>query len=329
MKLTQEMDDFLVDDIVEDIQLIEDEMKGHFKSEPPLLGEIASYLIKAGGKRVRPALTLLSFKAAGGEDVGIVVPIAAAIELIHTASLIHDDINDGTDMRRGITTANREFGESSALVAGDFLFVKAFRIGGSYDWEIVRIIADACAMLAEGEIQQNLNQYNTDLSIDEYLNTIHKKTASLISACARVGAVLSGTSRDKVEALTSFAQNIGMAFQITDDILDIKGDEREIGKPVGNDIRDGQLSIVSLRALQSLVEEERRELEAIIRKKENTDAEIHRAIEIIMGTDALDHAYSRAKEYANNARDELMKIDESEYRDNLELILEMIIERYY
>jgi len=329
MSSSHDMEEFLVQDIVTDLKLVEEEMIFHLQSDPPLLGEIASYLVKAGGKRVRPALTLLSYKAAGGTDVNVVIPIAAAIELIHTASLIHDDINDGTNLRRGIPTANKKYGNSSALVAGDFLFVKAFRIGGSYEWEIVKIIADACSQLAEGEIQQDLNQYNTDLTEEAYLDTINKKTASLITACSRVGAVLSGASQERVNALTDYAHNIGLAFQITDDNLDVTGEEGNIGKPVGNDVRDGQLSIVSIKALELAGPNERDELEAIIRNTENSQAEIERAISIIKGTEALDHAYALAQKYGDGARNSLLEFDESDYRDNLELNIEIILGRYY
>jgi len=329
MKLTQDMNDFLVEDILEDLKLIEHELYTHLESDPPLLGEIATYLISAGGKRVRPALTLLGFKAAGGEDIQIVIPISAAIELIHTASLLHDDINDGSPIRRGQITCNRKYGDANALIAGDFLFVKAFRIGGMYDWEIVKIIADACSKLAEGEILQDYNRYNTDLSIDDYLVTIEKKTASLITTCVKVGAVLSTNSPEVVEYLADYAHNIGMAFQITDDILDVKGTSDITGKPRGNDIREGQLSIVTIKALEMTNGAGRKRLEEIIKKRENSDEEIEEAIAIINDTQATKFAYDLAIEYADKARSQLMKLPESDYRDNLELIIEMIIERYY
>lgn len=329
MKLTQDIDGFLLDEIEHDLTFVEKEMFDHLETDPPLLGEIASYLIKAGGKRVRPALTLLAFRAAGGEDIQKVVPIAAAIELIHTASLIHDDINDGSQMRRGLVTCNREFGDSNALVSGDYLFVKAFRIGGMYDWEIVKIIADACTKLAEGEIMQSSNRYNTDLSLEDYFVTIHKKTASLIKACVHVGGVLGNAQDDIVDALTRYADHIGMVFQITDDILDVKGTSKETGKPMGNDICEGQLSIVSIKALEMTEGAVREELRKIIQKEDNTPGEITRAIEIIMGTDSTAFAYDVATEYAEKAREELMKLPETEYRDNLELIIEIIMERYY
>lgn len=329
MRIIHKMEDYLIEEIIKGLEIVEEEIIDSLHSDQDLLSKIASYLIKAGGKRVRPALVLLSFRAAGGDDVKKVIPIAAAIELIHTASLIHDDINDDSMFRRGILTANREFGNPNALIAGDFLFVKAFRIGGKYDWDIVKILADACAKLAEGEILQAQNRYNTEMTIDEYLRTINKKTASLITACARVGAILSGASQEEIEALTNYAINIGMAFQIRDDILDITGDKEITGKSIGTDIREGQLSILTIQALKDASEEERRELKRIIKKKENTEEEIERAISIVKNTDALDTAHSLAKDYARRAMYELNRLKESDYRDNLELIIEMICERYY
>ena len=331
MKLSQEMGDALVPVILEDLKLVEQEIFDHLGSDPPLLGEIARYLIKAGGKRVRPALVLLGFRAAGGEDVRRVIPIAAAIELIHTASLIHDDINDGSEMRRGQLTTNRRYGDTNALVAGDFLFVKAFRIGGMYDWEVVKIIADACTELAEGEVLQDGNRYNASLTPDEYLTTIRKKTASLIDACVTVGAWLSDADQPLIDALGSYARNLGMAFQITDDILDVKEASTTLGKPRGNDIREGQLSIVTITALEMLGSPERDELKAILGSRNTTTSadEINRAIELIQGTEALDASYRLARTYADRALEELMKLPETEFRDNLELLIEMIMNRFF
>ncbi len=329
MSPTHEMEEYLLEEVVNYMKLVEKEILANLNTDPSTLGDIASHLIRAGGKRVRPALVLLSYRAAGGNNIEEVIPIAAAIELIHSASLIHDDINDASKTRRGVPTTNIKFGNSNALVAGDFLFVKAFRIGGKYDWEIVRIIADACAMLAEGEIQQDHNRYNTDITVPEYLETINKKTASLIMACARVGAVLSGCPEEMVEALTEYARNIGMTFQITDDILDIKGTEKSTGKSTGNDIREGQLSIVLINALQELEGEKKSELAAIIEKKENSEEEVQRALELIGETNTLKRAYELANEFSELARGNLMKLEETDFRDNLELIIEMIVQRFY
>lgn len=329
MKLTLEISDLLDEEIIKDLELVEEEIYKNLKSNPKLLGDIAGYLINAGGKRIRPALILLSYKAFGGKDINEVIPIAVAIEMIHTASLLHDDINDKSMLRRGILTANRKFGQLNALVAGDFLFVKAFRIGGMYDWEIVKIIADACANLGEGEILQNSNRYNIELTMDTYLETIDKKTSSLIKACLKIGAVLAKAPLEQVQAINNYGYNIGMAFQITDDILDIIGDENKIGKSVGKDLLEGQLCALSIYAIKNSTSDDIKILKKIIMKKKNTDEEIKIGISIIKNSNAVDYAYKLAEKYAKNAHEELKKIPESDYRDNLELFIEIIMERNY
>lgn len=329
MILKLEISDLLDEETINDLVLVNKEIQRNLESNPKLLGEIASYLINAGGKRIRPALVLLSYKAFGGKDINEVVPIAAAIELIHTASLLHDDINDKSLLRRGQITANRKFGQLNALVAGDFLFVKAFRIGGMYEWEIVKIIADACTNLGEGEILQNLWRYNTDLTLDTYLETIDKKTSSLIKACLKIGAVLANAPPKQVEAIFNYGYNIGMAFQITDDILDIIADENKFGKTVGKDISEGQLCALSIHALTNSQPDVLKKLREIIHQKDNTDEEIKDAISIIKNSNAVEYAYEMAKKYANKAHEELKKIPPSEYRDHLELFIEIIMERNY
>lgn len=329
MKFKYKISDFLDHETLKELELVEEEIHRNIKSNPKLLGEVASYIIDAGGKRIRPALVLLSYKAFGGKDIDKVIPISAAIELIHTASLLHDDINDKSLLRRGKITANRKFGQLNALVAGDFLFVKAFRIGGMYDWEIVKIIADACTNLGEGEILQNLNRYNSELTLETYLETIDKKTSSLIKACLKIGAVLAKAPKKEVEAIYNYGYNIGMAFQITDDILDIIGDESKLGKSVGKDIAEGQLCVLSIYALKNCSKENREKLKKYFIKKGNTKEEIKEAIEIIKNSNAVDFAYKLAEKYAENARFELLKIPRSGYRDNLELFIDIIMERNY
>src|SRR3989449_6526433 len=173
-----------------ELDLVERRIRESLVSEEPLLTEIAEYVIAAGGKRIRPTVTLLAFKSVGGKAVGRAVDIAAALELIHSASLIHDDINDGGTERRGRPAAYLKYGMQEALVTGDFLFTKAFRIGGKMDGDIVDLTARVCAALAEGEILQKRHLGNVNLTWDEYLNIITRKTAMPIATGARVGALL-------------------------------------------------------------------------------------------------------------------------------------------
>jgi geranylgeranyl pyrophosphate synthase len=323
------MAEYLHEQVIEDLDSVEKFIFENLHTDIELLGEMSRYLLEAGGKRVRPAFVLLTFRAVGGKDIQNVIPIAAAIEMIHTATLIHDDINDTSTTRRGTPSLNQKFGLSKALVAGDFVFVKAFRIGGAYDWEIVKIIADACANLTEGEVSQSLNRYNVNLTLEEYKDTIGKKTASLISACGAVGAVLAGAGEEVVDALSSFGHNIGMAFQIIDDILDLEGDMSKTGKPRGTDIREGQLSVPLIRSLSVLEPERGGELSGIIAKMENTEEEIDRAIAMVRGTDALEFSRNLANNYGKKAREALNVLSDSDYKDNLELLIDAVIERNY
>ncbi len=321
------MADYLNEQVIEDLDAVERVIFENIDSEVELLGEISRYLLEAGGKRVRPAFVLLAFRAVGGKDVQKVVPIAASIEMIHTATLIHDDIADSSTTRRGVPSVNQKFGLSRALMVGDFIFVKAFRIGGAYDWEIVKIIAEACANLAEGEILQSLNRYNVDLTLEEYKETIRKKTASLISACGAVGSILGGAKEEEVNGLSSYGHDLGMTFQIIDDILDVEGDRAKTGKPRGTDVREGQLSVPLIRALSVLDPERREELSSIIRKRENSEEEIDRGIAIVKGTDALGFARHLAEDYGAKAREALGMLSDSDYKENLELLIDAVIER--
>src|SRR5467141_1531229 len=163
--------------VARELALVEARIRESIVSEEPLLHDIARYVIESGGKRIRPMVTLLAFQALGGQDVRQAVDLAAAFELIHSATLIHDDINDGGEMRRGRLAAYKKFGVQNALITGDFLFVKAFGIGGKFDDEIVEITANACAALAEAEIRQKRHAYDTSVTREEYLDIIHRKTA--------------------------------------------------------------------------------------------------------------------------------------------------------
>ncbi len=218
-----------------ELTLVGDRIREAIRSEEPLLTDIAAYVIEAGGKRIRPMVALLANKAVGGKNLPQTVQIAAALELIHSATLLHDDINDSGLMRRGREAAYKKFGLQNALVAGDFLFVKAFQIGGKFEPEIVDLTARVCTSLAEAEIVQKRQSGDLAITRAQYLNVVMRKTAMPISAGARIGALLGGGTPEEVEALTSYGLHLGTAFQIVDDILDVIGEPAVLGKPVGTD----------------------------------------------------------------------------------------------
>ncbi|MCI0496761.1 MAG: polyprenyl synthetase family protein [Thermoplasmata archaeon] len=319
---------FIDDEVRGYLDLVEEEILRHVGSGSEL-DAIASYLIRSGGKRIRPALLIVAFKAVGGDDVSRVVPISAAIEFIHTASLIHDDINDEAELRRGIPTTNRKFGHIKALVAGDYLFVKAFEIGGMYPPEVIQMIADACSDLAAGEVLQNDHRYHVHMGRDVYEEIIRRKTAALIRGSLKVGAWLGGGTEDEVNALVEFGDLIGTVFQITDDILDVRGEVGKTGKPRGSDIREGQITALAIRALQVLEGNDRDELMRILASHRQSEEEVARAIALIEASGSVDDAYAYAEDYAERCFAALHRLPESEYRDRLELAVETIMQRAY
>jgi len=213
------------------------------RAREPLLTEISDYLINAGGKRVRPAVALLVFRACGGTDVTDMVDLSVSLELIHTATLLHDDIIDSNDVRRGKDAAPVRFGIADTLVTGDFLFSRAFQVCGRFEERIVDWAADACVQLTEGEIMQARFRRNAAVTEDDYLEIIARKTASLFAAGTRIAAHLAGLDSARIDRMNECGRQIGLAFQMIDDVLDIEGDPRKTGKRVGTDLLDGNPSL--------------------------------------------------------------------------------------
>ena len=213
------------------------------------LTDIAAYLIGAGGKRVRPAVTLLVFRACGGSSLRDVVDVAVALELIHSASLLHDDIIDGNQVRRGRDSARRKYGVAETLVTGDFLFSRAFQICGRFDERLIDWAAEACIALTEGEIMQGRFRHNPAVTYDDYLEIIARKTASLFEVGARTAAYLAGADDAAVDAMARCGHHVGLTFQMIDDLLDVTGAEATLGKPVGLDVREGNPSLPLVLAI--------------------------------------------------------------------------------
>jgi len=328
INIEEDLQQFIDDEIKGYLELVEEEICKHIGSDSKL-DEIASYLIRVGGKRIRPSLLIVAYKAVGGGDIQKVVPISAAIEFIHTASLIHDDINDGAEMRRGILTTNRQYGQTQALVAGDYLFVKAFRIGGMYPPEVIQMISDACGDLAMGEVIQNENKFHVHMGRGLYEDIIQKKTAALIRGSLKVGAWLGEASEDQLEAIVEYGDLVGKVFQVTDDILDVRGDIGKTGKPLGSDIREGQVTILAIRAMEVLEGEDHDELVRILTARRHSESDIARAIELIERAGAVEYAYKYAEDLAEKCVEVLHRLPETEYRDRLELAVETILSRAY
>lgn len=310
-----------------ELALVERRIRESIVSEEPLLTDIASYVIEAGGKRIRPTVTLLAFKALGGKDARQAVDLAAALELIHSATLLHDDINDGSEMRRGRLAAYQKFGLQNALVTGDFLFVKAFGIGGKFDADIVELTANACAALAEGEIRQKRHAYDVSVSRDEYLDIITRKTALPIMAGAKIAGLLAGARLEQVDAVGDYGLNLGIAFQIVDDILDVVGDGARLGKRAGTDIREGNVTLVAIHALNNGSAIGREELARIITERLKEDVEVERALRMMRDAGAVEKALADARHFGALAKEAVGPLPESEAKANLSRLVDYVLAR--
>jgi geranylgeranyl pyrophosphate synthase len=307
---------------------VERRIRASVKSGEPLLTEIASYVIDSGGKRLRPTVALLAFKASGGGDPAQIIELAAAFELIHSATLIHDDINDGGGMRRGKVSAYVKYGVQNALVTGDFLYVKGFAIGGKSPPEIVDLTADVCAMLAEGEIAQKKHSGDVSLTDAQYLDIIRRKTALPIGASAQTGAMLAGASPRIVSDMADYGVNLGIAFQIVDDVLDVTGDPSVLGKPVGSDIREGNVTLPTIHALNNGSSVNREELMRIIRRKNKNEDHVRKAMDIIRRSGAVEKALADAESFSKKAKDSLHRIpSDNRYKAEMEKLADFVIER--
>ena len=308
--------------IASDLAQVEEKLGDLLVSREPLLSEIALHLIGGGGKRVRPAVALLVFKACGGEDVVDMIDVAVALELIHSATLLHDDIIDGGKTRRGRPSAFSRYGLADTLVTGDFLFSKAFELCGRFEERIVRWAADACISLTEGEIMQGRFRRNPDVTVDDYVEIIARKTASLFSQGARVAAHLAGMDDERGKAMWACGFNIGMAFQVIDDLLDVDGDEGLTGKPVGIDLRDGNPSLPLVLAVA-----EDAEVRRVFVTPEPNESEIRAALQRVRELGVLTTVRRRAEDYTRRARDLLAVLPYSAARQALTGIIDEIEER--
>jgi octaprenyl-diphosphate synthase len=308
--------------VTAELEQVERRLQSLLHSREPLLNEIGHYLIGAGGKRVRPAVVLLVFRACGGEDPTDIVDIATALELIHSASLLHDDIIDGGQTRRGKVSAFHRFGLADSLVAGDFLFSRAFALCGRFEEKVISWAADACIRLTEGEVMQGRFRHNPQVTREDYLEIISRKTASLFAQGARLGAYLAGAPPAVVESLASCGFCVGMAFQIIDDLLDVQGDGGRTGKPTGADLKDGNPSLPLVLAIELDAEVKR-----VFQNTQPTSQEIVSALERVRRSGVLTEVQQLAHSYGQQALSALEQLEPSPYYDSLDFLIHQLIDR--
>lgn len=311
--------------IEKELKQVEEAIRRSVASEEKELTDICMHVIGAGGKRLRPGIAILSYEAAGGKDISKFIGIAASFELIHSATLIHDDINDQGEVRRGRVAAHRKYGVEKALVAGDFMFVRSFKLGGNWDRKVVHIISDACTDTAESEILQSAHEFDPETNAKTYFKIIKGKTAKLIEAAALVGGHMAKASEKESKALAAYAVNLGLAFQIIDDVLDLNGTQKELGKPLGNDLIDGKLTLPLLFAVKD--ETYGDNISRLFVKRRKSRAEMKKTIELVRKTDALDRARSVAAKYSTKAKRNLSALRPSPYRESMQELVRAVVER--
>lgn len=290
--------------IKDDLAQLEEELLAISQTPTMLITKIGTHLVKAGGKRLRPALYFLAARSRG-EEVENLQSLAIALEMIHMATLVHDDVIDEASTRRGIPTANVKWGNQMSVLTGDYMFAKAFALVAEHrcQKEVLHSLSEVICSLSEGEIIQNSEAFDPKQTEEEYAERIAKKTANFIAASCELGAIVAKHSNPNIEALKEYGYCLGMAFQITDDILDIVASSEQLGKPAGNDIVQGMVTLPVIRALA--VSEHKEELAAIVATRGMSTEMVKRGLELIRATDAIDYSYDHVDQYLQRAKDVL------------------------
>lgn len=294
-------------------------------SEVPLVKEVSQYIISAGGKRLRPALLLL-VSGALGSDHPHRHTLAAVVEFIHTATLLHDDVVDESTLRRGRATANERFGNAPSVLVGDFLYSRAFQMMVDVNnMRVMQVLSDATNVIAEGEVQQLVNMHDPSLDEAAYLRVIRSKTAKLFEASARLAPILAGASAEVETACAVYGQALGTAFQVIDDVLDYEGNAQELGKNLGDDLREGKVTLPIICALKKASTQQQQLLQSAI--VEGDFAHMDAILDIIRDTGALEDARSSAMNEARRAMEAVRTLPENPYRSALLQLAADLLER--
>ncbi len=315
----------LIQPIATDLNAVDMVIRQKLQSEVALINQIAEYIISAGGKRIRPVLVLLIANAYGygGTDHH---QLAAVIEFIHTATLLHDDVVDESSLRRGRKTANALFGNAASVLVGDFLYSRAFQMMVSVgDIRIMQILADATNVIAEGEVLQLLSMHDPDITEERYTRVIRSKTAKLFEAAAQLGALIASASEMEIEAAAEYGRSIGTAFQLIDDVLDYSGQADDIGKNVGDDLREGKATLPLIYLMENGTAEQRELVRHCI---ENGDEQHFDAVLFAVTTSgALEYTMRKAEEAAARASASISALPESEFKEALLQLSDFAVHR--
>ena len=311
--------------VIDELNDVEELMHQQLQTKVALNRQITQHIIGGGGKRLRPLTVLLTAKACGYEGKDH-IRIAAILEFVHTATLLHDDVVDHSDRRRGNKTANAIWGNSASVLVGDFIYSKAFEmLSKIHDPVLMEILSSISNVIAEGELMQLMKRHNVSTSLEEYMHIIRCKTAKLFQAATHMSAKISNTNEQQLMSLIKYGLYLGTAFQLTDDMLDFSGDSDALGKNIGDDLADGKITLPLIYAMDQSDEETRKEIKKII--KSGATQEISFIKEVILSTDALKYSHEQAKGEATRAIEQLSVIQPSKYRDGLIALVDFSINR--
>jgi octaprenyl-diphosphate synthase len=313
--------------IGDDLKSVERQFKKDLESNVPLIRKVGEYVLSSGGKRIRPALLLLAARLMNYQGERH-IPLASVVEFIHTATLLHDDVVDSANIRRGLASANTLWGNEASVLVGDFLFSKSFSLMvANGDLNILRVLADATTQIAEGEVLQLICTSDVDITEERYIEVVVCKTAVLLAAACQAGAILGNASPEQEAALASFGMELGIAFQLMDDTLDYIADEKEFGKNIGHDLEEGKITLPLIEALRLCSEDERETIGEIVTKDELERDDFDKVFEIVSRFGGIDYTINKARQYIASAKSHLEIFDDSPLRSALFKLADYVVTR--
>jgi octaprenyl-diphosphate synthase len=313
--------------IRKDLDAVENEFVRHIQSRVALIPEMGRYIQKSGGKRVRPAVLLMAARLCGYTGDRAVL-YASVVEFIHTATLVHDDIIDGADMRRGRLAAHSRWGNDITVLLGDYLYIKSMALALTHDsLDLVRLLCDVTLRMIEGELYQLTKAGDVDLTEEEHFDIIKRKTAYLFGGCAQIGGILGGVSKEEEEALREYGFNLGVAFQLVDDLLDYTADQTALGKPIGGDLREGKVTLPIIFLRERADAETFNLIRTVVAERTVNPDQWREILRLLKEHRATDLAFNRAVEYAERAKQCLAIFPPSRERDALAALPDYVLSR--
>jgi octaprenyl-diphosphate synthase len=310
-----------------DLERVDEEFGRHIQSQIDLIPKIGQYIQTSGGKRVRPAVLLMAARLSGYQGDRAIL-YAAVVEFIHTATLVHDDIIDDSDLRRGRLAVHSRWGNDITVLLGDYLYIKSMALALTHDaLEIIRLLCDVTLRMIEGELYQLTKNGDADITEEEHFDIIRRKTAYLFGGCAQIGGMLGRVSVEREQALREYGFNLGIAFQLVDDLLDFTGDAAALGKPIGADLREGKMTLPLIHLLQQDEEEGAQIVRDIIANRTVAQEQWDRLLGTLRDHRSIDYAYKRAVEFAERAKKPLHAFPPSSERDALLALPDYVLAR--